>query len=143
MKPLYTAEATVFGGRNGQGRTSDGLLDVELRVPEKLGGSGDGTNPEQLFAVGFAACFDSAIGTASRRLHVDPGDVRIESRVTLVATADRAFDVSVEMDVTLAGVADPEQAVAIVATAHQICPYSRATRGNIDVALTANGRPVE
>ena len=141
---LYTAEATVTGGRaNGHGRTTDGLLDVQLRSPKEMGGEGDGTNPEQLFAVGYAACFEGALGVVGRRERVEVGDMSIDSRVSLVTTEDRGFTVAVELDVTLPQVQDPEQAVKIVAAAHHVCPYSNATRGNIDVALTANGHAVD
>jgi osmotically inducible protein OsmC len=141
---LYTAEATVTGGRaSGHGRTTDGLLDVQLRSPKEMGGEGDGTNPEQLFAVGYAACFEGALGVVGRREGVEVGDVSIDSRVSLVTTEDRGFTVAVELDVTLPQVQDPEQAVKIVAAAHHVCPYSNATRGNIDVALTANGHAVD
>jgi Ohr subfamily peroxiredoxin len=142
-EPLYTARAHVTGGRaNGHGRTSDGLLEVELRPPPESGGEGGGTNPEQLFAVGYAACFESALGAVARRQRVDPGDVAIESQVSLIPTEDRRYVLGVELDVTLPSVEDPEQAVALVEAAHQVCPYSNATRGNIDVKLTANGQPV-
>src|SRR5436190_514209 len=101
-KILYTAEATVTGGRvAGHGRTSDGALEVELRMPTELGGEGGGTNPEQLFAVGYAACFESALGTVARRMRVEPGEVSIRSRVKLVTTPDRAFTVAVDLDVTV------------------------------------------
>jgi Ohr subfamily peroxiredoxin len=139
-KTLYTAEAHVTGGRvEGHGVTSDGQLDVQLRVPKETGGDGAGTNPEQLFAVGYAACFEGAIGAAARRLKVEPGDVAIDSRVSLVTTEDRAFTVAVTLDVTLGGL-EGDQAVEVVKGAHKICPYSNATRGNIDVTLTANGQ---
>jgi Ohr subfamily peroxiredoxin len=96
-KPLYTAAATVSGGRlHGHGRTSDGELDVVLRPP----GEGGGTNPEQLFAVGYAACFESALGTVARRRRVEIGDVAIDSRVSLVAAAERTYTIAVELDVT-------------------------------------------
>jgi lipoyl-dependent peroxiredoxin len=142
-KALYTARATVTGGRvDGHGRTSDGVLDVRLRTPPEMGGDGNGTNPEQLFAVGYAACFEGAIGVIGRRERAEVGDVSIDSRVTLTPTEDRAFGLGVELDVSLPQVSDPEQAVRIVAAAHQVCPYSNATRGNIEVKLTANGQPV-
>jgi Ohr subfamily peroxiredoxin len=142
-KVLYTAEATVTGGRvNGHGVTSDGALDVQLRTPKEMGGEGDGTNPEQLFAVGYAACFESALGVVARREQVEVGDVSIDSRVSLLPTEERGFKLAVELDVTLPEVQDPEQAVGLVAAAHQVCPYSNATRGNIDVTLTANGQKV-
>jgi Ohr subfamily peroxiredoxin len=140
---VYTAQAHVTGGRiNGHGRSGDGELEVDLRVPAELGGPGGGTNPEELFAVGYAACFEGAIGTVARRMKVEPGDVAIDSKVMLVTTEDRAFTVAADLDVTLPGIDDPAQALELVAAAHLVCPYSNATRGNIDVKLTANGQPV-
>jgi lipoyl-dependent peroxiredoxin len=140
---LYTAEATVTGGRaSGHGRTNDGDLDVQLRSPKEMGGEGGGTNPEQLFAVGFAACFESALGVVGRRERVEVSDVSIDSRVSLLPTEERGFKLAVELDVTLPQVQDPEQSARIVAAAHQVCPYSNATRGNIDVRLTANGADI-
>jgi Ohr subfamily peroxiredoxin len=140
---IYTAQAHVTGGRvNGHGRTADGELEVDLRLPAEMGGQGGGTNPEELFAVGYAACFEGALGTVSRRLKEELGDVAIDSKVMLVTTEDRAFTVAVDLDVTLPAIEDPAKAVEIVAAAHQVCPYSNATRGNIDVALTANGQPL-
>jgi osmotically inducible protein OsmC len=142
-EPLYTARAHVTGGRvNGHGRTSDGALEVDLRPPVESGGEGGGTNPEQLFAVGYASCFESALGVVARRQRVDAGDVAIDSQVSLIPTEDRRFVLAVVLDVTLPSVEDPEQAVALVEAAHHVCPYSHATRGNIDVTLTANGQPV-
>jgi lipoyl-dependent peroxiredoxin len=142
-KALYTAEAHVTGGRAaGHGRTSDGVLEVDLRLPEEMGGQGGGTNPEELFAVGYAACFEGALGTVARRAKQEVGDVAIDSKVSLVTTEDRAFTVAVQLDVSLPSVPDPEQAVELVRAAHQVCPYSNATRGNIDVTLTANGQAV-
>ena len=138
-KVVYTAEATVTGGRaHGHGKTSDGALDVQLRPPTE----GGGTNPEQLFAVGYAACFEGALGVAARRERVEVGDASIDSKVSLVSTDDRGYTVAVELDVTLPQIQDPEQAKQIVAAAHQVCPYSNATRGNVEVTLTANGQPV-
>src|SRR5436190_15963098 len=140
---LYTAEATVTGGRaNGHGCTNDGGLDVQLRSPKELGGDGGGTNPEQLFAIGYAACFESALGVVGRRARVEVGDVSIDSHVSLLRNEQRGFKLAVELDVTLPQVQDPEQATRLVADAHQVCPYSNATRGNIDVKLTANGYTV-
>jgi lipoyl-dependent peroxiredoxin len=140
-KVLYTARATVTGGRaNGHGRTDDGALDVQMRSPREMGGEGGGTNPEQLFAVGYAACFEGALGVVARRERVDLGDVSILSHVSLIAGNDRRFTVSVRLDVSLPQVQDAAEAVRIVEAAHQVCPYSNATRGNIEVTLTANGR---
>jgi lipoyl-dependent peroxiredoxin len=142
-EPLYTARAHVTGGRaNGHGRTSDGALEVDLRPPVESGGEGGGTNPEQLFAVGYASCFESALGVVARRQRIDASDVAIDSQVSLIPTEDRRFVLAVVLDVTLPSVEDPEQAVALVEAAHHVCPYSNATRGNIDVTLTANGQPV-
>jgi osmotically inducible protein OsmC len=142
--PIYTAEAHVTGGRaEGHGRTSDGALDVDLRAPEETGGSGGGTNPEQLFAVGYAACFESALGAVARRRRQEAGDVAIDSRVLLLPTEDRRFKLAVALAVTLPSVDDPDEAVELVRAAHHVCPYSNATRGNIDVSLTANGRGIE
>lgn len=141
-KVLYTAEATVTGGRaEGHGVTSDGQLDLQLRQPKETGGEGDGTNPEQLFAVGYAACFEGAIGAAARRQKVEPGDVSIDSRVSLITTEERGFNVAVELHVTLPAV-EGDAARELVEAAHGICPYSNATRGNVEVTLTANGQPV-
>jgi osmotically inducible protein OsmC len=140
---LYTAEATVTGGRaNGRGRSSDGVLDVQLRLPKEMGGEEPGTNPEQLFAIGYAACFEGALGVVGRRERAEVGDVSIESRVSLLPTEGRAFKLAVQLDVTLPQVQDDELAVRLVAAADQVCPYSNATRGNIEVRLTANGRDV-
>ena len=140
---LYTAEATVTGGRAaGHGRTNDGALDVQLRSPKQMGGQVGGTNPEQLFAVGYAACFESALGVVGRRERAEVGDVSIDSRVSLLPTEERGYQLAVELAVTLPQVHDPEQARRIVAAADRVCPYSNATRGNIDLTLTANGHDV-
>jgi lipoyl-dependent peroxiredoxin len=142
-KELYTAQATVTGGRaEGHGLTDDGALDVQLRLPSEMGGQGDGTNPEQLFAVGYAACFEGALGAVARRERVELGDVSIASHVTLITTEERSFNIAVELDVSLPQIQESEQAAQIVAAAHQVCPYSNATRGNIEVKLTANGQEV-
>lgn len=142
-KVLYTAEATVTGGRDeGHGKTSDGQLDIDIRMPEELGGEGGGTNPEQLFAIGFAACFESAIKVVGKRMKEDVGDVEIASKVHLLPTEERGFKLSVDLDVSLPSVDDKEQAAEIVRNAHAVCPYSQATRDNIDVTLTANGEEV-
>src|SRR3954447_14108450 len=142
-KALYTAEATVTGGRaQGHGVTSDGVLDVQLRAPKETGGDGDGTNPEQLFAVGYAACFEGAIGAVGRRERAEVGDVSIESRVSLIAGENRTYGIGVALDVSLPQVEDPELAERIVRSAHEVCPYSNATRGNIAVELSVNGRPL-
>ncbi len=141
-KVLYTAEANVTGARaNGHGVTSDGALEVELRLPTEMGGEGGGTNPEQLFAVGYAACFEGALGVAAAREKAEAGDVSIDSKVSLITTEERGYNVAVELHVTLPSVED-SLAVELVRAAHKVCPYSNATRGNVEVTLTANGAAV-
>jgi len=140
---LYTAKAHVTGGRaEGHGRSADGALEVDLRIPEAMGGPGGGTNPEELFAVGYAACFEGALGVVARRAKADPGDVAIDSEVSLSPDGKGGFLLSAALNVTLPGIAEQDTAVELVRAAHQVCPYSNATRGNIEVALTANGAPV-
>ena len=142
-KAIYTARATVTGGRaEGHGRTGDGALDVQLRTPVEMDGKGGGTNPEQLFAIGYAACFESALGFIGRREHAEVGDVSIESIVSMHPTGGGAFGLGVMLNVTLPQVTDPARAMELVAAAHKVCPYSNATRGNIEVKLTANGQTV-
>jgi osmotically inducible protein OsmC len=143
-KVIYTAEARVTGGRaEGHGRSSDGALEVDLRSPAELGGEGGGTNPEQLFAVGYASCFESALGVVARRQKLEAGDVAIDSKVMLLAGEDRKFELAVALDVTLPSVSDPDAAVELVRAAHEVCPYSNAVRGNVEVTLRANGREVQ
>jgi osmotically inducible protein OsmC len=138
-KVIYTAHANVTGGREkGHGATDDGALDIQLRPPTE----GGGTNPEQLFAVGYAACFEGAIGAVGRRERLEVGDVSIASSVSLVAAEERTFTVSAELDVTLPQL-EADDAERIVRAAHKVCPYSNATRGNIDVKLIANGRALD
>jgi osmotically inducible protein OsmC len=109
-KVIYTAEAHVTGGRlAGHGRTTDGALEVDIRIPSELGGEGGGTNPEQLFAVGFAACFESAMSVVARREKRDADDAQIESKVNLIPTEERGFGLAVERDVTLPWVAAAEE----------------------------------
>jgi osmotically inducible protein OsmC len=143
-KVIYTAEAHVTGGRlAGHGRTTDGALEVDIRIPPEMGGEGGGTNPEQLFAVGFASCFESAMSVVARREKRDADDAEIESKVNLIPTEERGFGLAVELDVRLPSVQDAEEAKRIVAAAHKVCPYSNATRGNVEVTLTANGELVD
>jgi osmotically inducible protein OsmC len=141
-KVLYTAEAHVTGGRNGHGRSSDGELEVDLRLPKEMGGTGGGTNPEQLFAVGYAACFESALAAVARRRHLEAGEVSIDSSVGLLPTGDGGFRLTVTLDVALPAVSDRETASELVRGAHEVCPYSNATRGNIDVELLLEGEPL-
>jgi lipoyl-dependent peroxiredoxin len=143
-KSIYTAEASVIGGRlRGHGKTTDGELEVDLRIPKELGGEGGGTNPEELFAVGFAACFEGALSTVARRQKVDADDAVIDSKVSLVPNPEtKGFDIAVELGVSLPSIDDAEAAAEVVRAAHKVCPYSNATRGNIEMVLTANGQPV-
>src|SRR4051812_11693696 len=138
-KVIYTAKANVTGGRDrGRGAPDRGRLDVQLRPPTE----GGGTNPEQLFAVGYAACFEGAIGAVGRRERLEVGDVSIASSVALGTGEERTFTIAAELDVTLPQL-DADAAERIVRAAHQVCPSSNATRGNIDVKLIANGRSLD
>jgi Ohr subfamily peroxiredoxin len=141
-KVLYTANAVVSGGRDGHGRSTDGQLEVELRVPKEMGGAGGGTNPEELFAVGYAACFEGALGAVARRQKLEIGEVTINSSVGLLPTGDGGFQLTVALDVVKPTGVDAEAAVELVRAAHQVCPYSNATRGNIDVELLLDGQPI-
>ena len=133
-KRLYTAEATVRGGRDGHGQSSDGVLDLDIRPPVEFGGPGVGTNPEQLFALGYGACFQSAMSTVGRRLKIDTSQSAVRARVTLGSAEGGRYGVAVELDVAIPDV-DRETAERVVAAAHEVCPYSNATRGNIEVVL--------
>jgi osmotically inducible protein OsmC len=142
-KILYTAEATVHGGREGRVRTNDGRLDVALDVPAEMGGSGGpGTNPEQLFAAGYAACFQSALLRFAAARKLDLTDSRITARVGIGPVAGGGFSLAVALALEAPQIAGAD-AAALMQRAHKACPYSRATRGNIDVALTVNGTALE
>ena len=139
-KVLYTAEATVVGGRDGHVRSSDGHLDVDLDIPQEIGGAGGpGTNPEQLFAAGFAACFESALLGAARREKKNIGQVVISNRVGIGPIGGGRMGLAVEMHIHIPGVEHAE-AEALVQLADEICPYSNATRGNISVQLIVEDR---
>ena len=142
-KPIYTAEAHVTGGRLARPRPHQ-RRGARGRPAGAAGAGrgGAGTNPEQLFAVGYAACFEGALATVARRKKLEAGDVEIDSKVMLVAGEERSFTVAVELAVTLPSV-EGEDAVELVRSAHKVCPYSNATRGNIEMTLSANGAPVE
>jgi lipoyl-dependent peroxiredoxin len=133
-KVLYTAEASTTGGRDGHATSSDGVLDLDVRVPEAMGGHGGGTNPEQLFAAGYAACFQSALGVVSRRKKVDTSGSTVTAKVSIGPIDGGAFGLAVEIDVAIPGV-DADTAHQLAEDAHQVCPYSNATRGNIEVKL--------
>jgi Ohr subfamily peroxiredoxin len=136
LKVLYTAVATADGGRaGGEVRSSDGNLELPISPPKELGGEGAGTNPEQLFAAGYAACFHSAVMIVARRMDQDAGDSTVTAHVDFGTIGGGAFGLGVELHVDLPNVSDPEARDAIVQKAHEVCPYSNATRGNIDVEL--------
>ncbi len=136
---LYTAEATVTGGREGHGRTSDGRLEVDLDVPTELSGTGGpGTNPEQLFATGYAACFQSALLRFASGRKLDLTDSRITARVGIGPLKSGGLGVTAALDLDAPGLRRSE-AFDLMARAHETCPYSRAMRGNIDVTLTVGG----
>jgi len=131
-KPLYTATATATSGRDGGAKTDDGLLDVKLVPPKSLGGSGvGGTNPEQLFAAGYAACFGSAAAHVARLEKLDPGTISVTAKVSLGAVGS-GFGLQVELIATIPNL-PRDEAKALLETTHQVCPYSNATRGNIVV----------
>ncbi|WP_080240325.1 organic hydroperoxide resistance protein [Spirosoma rigui] len=135
LQALYTAHATATGGRDGHVTSSDQVLNLDVRTPRELGGSGGAyTNPEQLFAAGYAACFDSALNLVIRMGKVKTGTTTVDAAVSIGKLDAGGFGLAVTLTVNVPGV---EQAVAdeLVAKAHQVCPYSNATRGNIDVTL--------
>jgi lipoyl-dependent peroxiredoxin len=133
QKTLYTAHATATAGREGRTKTDDGTLDLALSMPKGLGGSGGaGTNPEQLFAAGYAACFGSALGFVARMQKVNPGPIAIDANVSIGPVASGAFGLAVELVAHLPEL-PREKAEELVRAAHQVCPYSNATRGNIVV----------
>jgi osmotically inducible protein OsmC len=135
VRVLYTAEATATGGRKGHGRTSDGRVDVDFSYPTELGGDGGpGTNPEQLFATGFAACFQNAIMSVARRKNLAVDDSVVTARIGIGAIENR-FGLTAELDVKLPSIHDRALAEELVAGADKRCPYTNAVRGNIDVAI--------
>ncbi len=136
MKPLYTASATAHGGRTGHVRSSDGVLDLPLAMPQALGGpGGEATNPEQLFAAGYAACFESALRLVARSRKQNVDNASIAAHVTIGSSEQGGYKLAVELEASVPGHTH-EDALSLVEAAHQVCPYSNATRGNIDVKLT-------
>jgi lipoyl-dependent peroxiredoxin len=136
MNSLYTAEATAWGGREGRSATTRGNLDLQLAVPQEMGGpGGEATNPEELFALGYSSCFHSALKLIAAREKLDVSESAITARVGLGANDDGGFVIAVELEAELPGL-DHATALALVEAAHQVCPYSNATRGNVDVKLT-------
>ncbi|MBM7046185.1 organic hydroperoxide resistance protein [Rhizobium lusitanum] len=137
MSVLYSTKVTAIGGRSGTVRSEDGLLDLPLALPTTMGGKGGATNPEQLFAAGYAACFENAVihVTRNKATRVKDTDIVVVAEVGLSPNGSGGFVLSVALDVTIAGV-DQATAEEIVKAAHATCPYSNAVRGNIDVAIT-------
>lgn len=134
MKALYQTSAIVTGGRDGIARSNDGLLEIRLSAPKELGGKGGATNPEQLFAAGYAACFESALRHVARSQKIVIGETSVEASVALGARDDGGFQLEVGLAVKVDGV-EKDVAEKLVETAHNVCPYSHATRGNITVNL--------
>jgi osmotically inducible protein OsmC len=136
MKALYTAEALATGeGRNGHTRSTDGRVDVDLAVPTEMGGSGDGANPEQLFAAGYAACFHSALQMVARADKANVADSAVGAQVSIGQLDGGGFGLAVNLEISLPHL-PRAQAQELTEKAHQVCPYSNATRGNIEVTLT-------
>ena len=133
----YRTTASAIGGRDGQARTDDGNFSVKLSTPKELGGAGgDGANPEQLFAAGYSACFIGALKVAAQQLKLRlPADAKVTATVGIGPRSEGGFGITADLRVELPGV-DRAEAEKLVATAHQICPYSNATRGNLEVGIT-------
>ncbi len=139
MGVLYVAKVRVEGGREGSVTSSDGLLQLRLAQPKSLGGPEDATNPEQLFAAGYAACFESSLAFLARRDGVQLQGTAVDATVTLRSTEAGPFALDVELSVEMGGLSQAD-AEALVAEAHQVCPYSNAVRGNVDVRLQTTVR---
>ena len=141
MKVLYTAEATARGGREGRVRSSDGALNLELAIPKELGGPGGvATNPEQLLAAGFAACFENAARLVARRRKVQIGQASVTARVGIGPDDAGGFQLRVELHVQLPDL-DEDTANSIATDAHHVCPFSNAVRGNVEVVVTVDPAP--
>lgn len=137
MSALYSTRASALSGRNGQVSSDDGKLSLSLSYPKELGGTGEATNPEQLFAAGYAACFSNAILHVAREQKLALKQAPVSAQVGLIANQAGGFGLTVSLSVTLDLAQDAAQ--QLVTIAHQVCPYSNAVRGNIDVALDVNG----
>jgi lipoyl-dependent peroxiredoxin len=133
---VYTARASVSGGRSGHATTEDGILDLDLTAPKETGGPGTGTNPEQLFAVGYGACFQGALGLVGKKAGVDTSASELDIAVGFGPEGE-SFGITVDIAVRIPGV-DDTQAQELVEAAHQVCPYSKATRGNVPVTVTGS-----
>lgn len=135
MKNLYTTAVTAQGGRNGHVKSDNGILDIEVRMPKALGGSNDDfTNPEMLFAAGYAACFDSALNLIIGKSKIETGETTVKAKVSIGQIENGGFGLAAELEVNILGVS-LEEAQSLTEKAHQICPYSNATRNNMEVKL--------
>lgn len=138
MKSMYTAVVTATGGRNGKIVSDNGVLNLEIRTPKALGGANDDfTNPEQLFAGGYAACFDSALNLIIRQEKIKTGETSVKAQVDIGKLDKGGFGLAVKLWVNIPQVS-PEQAQELVEKAHEVCPYSNATRGNIEVKISVS-----
>ncbi|GAA1294244.1 MULTISPECIES: organic hydroperoxide resistance protein [Brachybacterium] len=138
MKTLYTAESLSTGaGRDGHVRTLEGTVDLDMATPQAMGGSGEGANPEQLFAAGYAACFHSALNLVAGKQKVDVTDSTVGARVHIGSDDKGGFQLAAELEVVIPNLPH-EQAQELADAAHQVCPYSNATRGNIEVTVTVS-----
>src|ERR1700712_1667746 len=136
MKVMYTAAATAKGGRNGEVKSDNGVLDIQVRPPKAMGGANDDyTNPEQLFAAGYSACFDSALNHVIRQEKLKTGETSVTAKVSIGSIENGAFGLAVELAVNIPEVSI-EEAKRLTERAHQVCPYSNATRNNVEVKLT-------
>ncbi|MFD6548308.1 organic hydroperoxide resistance protein [Streptomyces sp. NPDC058398] len=131
---MYVAEATAHGGRNGYVTSQDGQLELKVAMPPALGGDGNGTNPEQLFAAGFSACFHNALVMVGRRAGLDLSGSTVAAKVGIGPNKQRGYGLAVALSVSLP-VVDEDMAATLVDAAHEVCPYSNATRGNIEVTI--------
>lgn len=134
MKALYTAIVTATGGREGKIRSNDGMIDLDVQMPKEMGGRGGATNPEQLFAAGYAACFDSALNLVLRQSRLRSDRTSVTAEVSIGANDHGGFELAVKLLVNIKGL-EPQIAQEVLEKAHQVCPYSNATRGNIEVKI--------
>jgi len=135
MKKLYTTNVIATGGRNGKVTSDNGVLDLDIRMPKALGGTNDDyLNPEMLFAAGYAACFDSALNLIIRQAKVQAGETSVNAKVSIGQLEDGGFGLSAELDINIKDIAQ-DVAEQLVAKAHQVCPYSNAVKGNVEVIL--------
>jgi Ohr subfamily peroxiredoxin len=140
MKAMYTAEATATGGRNGHVKSNNNILDLQVRMPRAMGGSNDDyANPEMLFAAGYAACFDSALNLVITQGVIETGETSVHAKISIGRILNGGFGLSAELVVNVPKVS-LEKAQDLAEKAHQVCPYSNATRGNIDVKLTVTNK---